>query len=232
MGNEGWGISGNKMTGAMAIAEPYSRGLLNHYIYGTDDLINVNTFGAIDHSQWYFEAPPSFLGNLGSAYQGTLTYTLSAFSGNFSQLNSVPQKNFNDMNMVILECASCHGPVEMGITLAFPMSAWLSWNNIPAPGTLGASDPTQSAFAGIPISIPLAEWGGWLKDPQNSNKPWTTPTTCDMVQVLSRLSRLRILGDYTTWYESVAIDDVLVSNLNFYQPFCAAQRPDASLCYC
>ena len=35
MGNEGWGVSGNKLTGAMATSEPYSRGLLNHYIYGT-----------------------------------------------------------------------------------------------------------------------------------------------------------------------------------------------------
>ena len=45
---------------------------------------------------------PSFLGNLGIAYQGTLSYTLSAFSGNFSQWNSLPQNNFNDLNMVIL----------------------------------------------------------------------------------------------------------------------------------
>ena len=48
-------------------------------------------------------------------------------------------------------------------------------------GTPGSTDPTQASFAGIPISIPLIEWGGWLKDPQNNNLPWTTPTTCDMV---------------------------------------------------
>ena len=60
------------------------------------------------------------------------------------------------------------------LTLLLPVPFYVT-------GTPGAGDPTQAAFAGLPISIPLAEWGGWLKDPQNSNLPWTTPSTCDMV---------------------------------------------------
>ena len=69
-------------------------------------------------------------------------------------------------------------------------------------------------FLGAPakFSLPLLESAGWLKDPQNTLKPYTVPTKCDMVQVLSRLSALRILGDWTNWYESVALDNVDILN--------------------
>jgi hypothetical protein len=68
--------------------EPYSRGpLLNHYILGADDKINVGMAGGKDESLWYFQAPSNYLGNLGISYGGNLKFTLAAFSGDFSSLN-------------------------------------------------------------------------------------------------------------------------------------------------
>ena len=70
-------------------------------------------------------------------------------------------------------------------------------------------------FTGQPITITieLKENGGWLKDSQNQLTPWTIPSQCDVVHVLTGLTGIRILGDWTTWYESVAIDNVAISNL-------------------
>lgn len=212
LGNEGWRISGNRVAVAGAIHEPYSRGgMLNYYIYGVDDLINSNTYGSPDQSLWYFEAPPQYLGNWGIAYKGSLQFTLGAFSGNFSQTNGY-QTSF-----VEIECALCDGPVEKGIKLKFPISALSS-------GPFSGS-PTQYVLS-------LDESQGWLKDPQNSLLPWGAPSQCDMIQVLSRLSALRILGDWTAWYESVALDDVQFANTKGQLPLCAMQQPDASVCLC
>ena len=77
----------------------------------------------------------------------------------------------------------------------------------------------NGAFTGQPlqITIPLKEQGlgshgGWVKDPQNALLPWSPASQCDVIQVLSRLSKISILGDWTTWYETVALDDVRIAN--------------------
>ena len=121
------------------------------------------------------------------------------------------------MNIVELECASCNGPVKQGITIAFPVSAL-----------------TTGAFNGNPTkySLALNEDYGWLIDPQNTLKSWSKPTKCQFIQVLSGLSAVRILGDWTTWYESVALDDVGIYNTKSQLPTCAMTRPDASICTC
>eukprot|EP01033_Poteriospumella_lacustris_P006759 gene6759-4874_t len=82
------------------------------------------------------------------------------------------------------------------------------------------------------ISIPLNEFSGWLKDSQDVLVPWYKVSQCDIIQVLSRLSKIRILGDYTTWYETVAIDNVQISNTKGSLPLCAMETPDASICTC
>ncbi len=87
MGASDWLIFGNKVV-TVASYEPYTRGpLLNHYVVGSDDLINIEYSGATDRSLWYFEAPSKFSGNQGIAYGGDLQFTLGALSGDFSQLN-------------------------------------------------------------------------------------------------------------------------------------------------
>lgn len=211
LSNEGWTIRGNKLV-QNATYEPYSRGaLLNHYIYGTDDKINVDCPSCPDRSLWYFQAPISYLGNWGIAYGGSISFTLGAFSGDFTKINS------DSNNLVILECANCVGPVGPGITLGFPIK------NLP-----------YIQFTGAPVqyTIPLLEGAGWLKDPQNTLLKWTTPSKCDMIQVLSRLTSFQILGDWTTWYESVALDNVQISNTKGQLPLCAMSIPDASICTC
>ena len=88
LGSEGWTIEGNKAASAPAGYEPYSRGnLLNHYIVGTDDKVNIRATGAPDQSLWYFVAPGKFLGNVGIAYGGSLQFSLASFSGDFTKLN-------------------------------------------------------------------------------------------------------------------------------------------------
>jgi len=207
---QGWTITGNKKT-TDAVFESYSRGaLLNHYIYGTDNKVNVNTAGSDDGSLWYFESPSAYHGNHGIAYGGSIKFTLGAFSGDFSKLNA------DSTHLVELECASCPGPVSTGVTLAFPISA------------------STTTFTGqaATFSIPLLEGKGWIKDPQNTLQPWIEASKCDVISVLSRLSAFRILGDWTTWYESVALDDVSFVNTKGALPLCAMQRNDASICTC
>lgn len=133
---------------------------------------------------------------------------------------------------MVLECAACDGPVGSsggGITLGYSMAAL-------------AHSP-NGAFTGAPlrVSIPLKEQlglplglqgGGWVKDPQNSLLPWSPASQCDLIQVLSRLSKIRILGDWTSWYETVGLDDVRISNTKGQLPLCSQRRPDASICDC
>lgn len=57
------------------------------------------------------------------------------------------------------------------------------------------------------VSFTLTEQH-WLKDPKNTLLAWGNPTQCEMVEVLSGLTGFQVLADYTTWYESIALDDV------------------------
>ena len=120
-----------------------------------------------------------------------------------------------------LKCAECVGPVGPGITLAFPVSALTSQHaKLPFTG------------AATVFTLSLTEHAGWMKDPQNSIVAWTKPSKCDIIQVLSRLSSLRILGDWTQWMETVALDNVMIYNTKGQLPVCALGRPDASVCTC
>lgn len=216
LSSEAWTVTGNKVTSYEASYEPYSRGqLLNHYVLGTDDKVNIQAAGGSDASLWYFTAPASkFTGNFGIAYGGTLKFTLAAFSGDFAKLNA------DDSMVMLLECAECEGPVGQGITLGVTMSTLRSSAN-------GAFTGDSKRF-----SMPLQEGVGWVKDPQNSLLSWSAASQCDIIQVLSRLTAVRILGDWTAWYETVALDDVLISNNKERLPLCAMARPDASICTC
>ena len=101
--------------------------------------------------------------------------------------------------MIELECKDCVGPINPGIKIVFPIK----------------KSSTGLKFSGHVSNfiISLSEDSGWVKDPQNSLKSWLPPTKCDFIQVLSRLSSLRILGDWTTREEAIAIDDVKITNL-------------------
>lgn len=195
LNNEAWTITGNKAQVNTPTYERFSRGaLMNYYISGTDDVINVKESNSPDHSLWYFEAPSKFYGNYGISYGGTISFNIAAFSGDFSKLND------GKVNVIELHCADCVGPVGKGITLGYSLDQL-------------AKSP-NGKFTGQPkkITISLNEHGGWLKDSQDVLLPWTKPSKCDIIQVLSRMTKIKILGDWTTWYETVAIDDIQISN--------------------
>lgn len=52
----------------------------------------------------------------------------------------------------------------------------------------------------------------------SASQPWTVPSRCTFIQVLSSLSKLSILGDFTTWYESVGLDSVALVNTKGASP--------------
>lgn len=215
LSNEGWTIVGNKALSSSSTFEPYSRGPINHYVIGSDDKISVRNEGEEDMALWYFNAPSSFLGNKGVSYGGMISFTLAGFSGDFSSLN-------DGANLIQLDCADCIGPVGKGITLVYPLSKALD----------ESSTSFKAGSMEVSFSIELLETSGWLKDTQNTLLEWMPPSQCDIIQVLSRLTSFRILGDLTRWYESVALDDVLISNKVSHIPVCAMIRPDASVCSC
>lgn len=226
LSNEGWTIVGNKALSMPAKHEPYSRGLaINQYVLGSEDKINVGSQGGEDNSLWYFRAPPTFLGNQGIAYGGQLKFTLASFSGDFNALNTHVCSSSDSQligfqaALVRLDCSSCKGPVGKGITLIYPLSA--------------AIEASPFSREGTTFTLSLTENSGWLKDPQNVLKKWTVPTRCDLLQVLSRLSSIDILGDWTSWYETMALDNVQILNTNSGKiPVCAMNRDDASICTC
>jgi len=213
LSNENWTISGNKFSSSFASFEPYSRDfMLNHYIFAADDKISVDNAGDSDRSLWYFSAPTKYLGNFGISYGGNLEFILGSFSGDFSR------KNNADSSLVELECMDCAGPVGPGIKLIYPIKASAAALNFVGKTTK--------------FSVPLLESSGWLKDPQNVLLKWSAPSVCDMIQVLSRLSSIKILGDWTVWYESIALDEVRLVNTEAKLPVCSMIRPDASICNC
>ncbi|DAZ99053.1 TPA: hypothetical protein N0F65_010939 [Lagenidium giganteum] len=182
---EGWtiGLNGKATTPTY---QPVSRGnLLSYYIYATDAVIHRNDVGD-DTTRWYFYAPPKFLGNQWAAYGGSLDFVLFSSEGSFDLANL----NLGGTdNLVVLECATC--AMNTGITLAMPLSYMFKF------------DGSVTQFR-----LPLDERMGWLKDPKNVLVAWAPPTMCEMVSVLSALSGIRILGDFTRGYETVALDSV------------------------
>lgn len=121
------------------------------------------------------------------------------------------------------------GPVTKGVRLVYPLATMLKKQKL---FNDGSSTST--------IELLLKETSGWLIDPQNTLAAWKAPTTCQFIQVLSSLSSLNILGDFTTWYETVALDNVrIITNTNKQTnqnndvlPLCALKKPDASVCSC
>lgn len=214
-GSEDWTIVGNKIGEHAVTFESSSRGMLNHYVYGSDDTINAHQITGSDESLWYFKAPSKFLGHHGISYDGSLEFTLSSFQGDYAsdKLNTGSPVSAG-LALVYLECAKCN--LNKGVRLAFPLSA------------------TKAGFTGATtqFSLGLKESDGWLEDSKNSLVAWNAPSQCTFIEVLSGLSRVSILGDFTKWYESVALDTVQFVNLKAALPVCAQGTPDASSCSC
>lgn len=212
LNDEEWVIQGNKEIGQSVVYEKYTRDrYLNRYITGKDNKINVENFS--DKSLFYFKAPQKFLGNQGIAYGGLFKFTIGLLSGNFSQMNSLKS------GLVELYCEYCDGPYQhKGIRLFYPL--------------FNLKQNTLSLSTSIQFSLQLNVGAGWYKDPQDLMKQNIPASKCDFLQVLSRLSDVRILGDFLYSGETVALDDVALVNFKPEIPLCAMTKSDASVCTC
>ena len=225
--DEGWKIEGNRLKNSVNY-ENSSRGKeLNHYVFGTDDSItSSNTDSSSpDTSLWRFVAPSKFHGNFATGYNGNLKFTVSSFSGDFSanNLNYDNSGNTNSLSntvkpntsnhLVKIHCKTCK--VNTGVTIAYPFP--------------------QDYTGKTKVFDLLMNENNWLIDPENSLTLWSAPTKCEFLEVLSSMSSLSILGDFTRWYESIAIDDVVLKvaeNKKGGVPICGQGKPDASVCTC
>jgi hypothetical protein len=183
---DGWSIVRNGAAAAsLALGgirwEGYSRGILGHFVTGTDSQVLLGQDGQ-DKTRWSFTAPSKFLGNQAGSYGGQLVLSMGSAGGDFSTGNRAT----TDARLVTLSCSSCN--VGRGIRLAYF-----------APEVLDGRDRI--------LSIPLLP-GSWRKDPKNVIMPWGSTSSCDLVEVLSGLTAIEVLGDHTVGYETVAIDDV------------------------
>jgi hypothetical protein len=182
---EGWKIGGT----ATLSRESFSRGSLSQYLVGTDSDIRTSPRTTGDANLWRFIAPSQFLGNKIVAYGSTLSFTMGAFAGDFS-IDQLQTK----APLITLECASCAGGA--GIRLGHFLT--------PEAASKTLDGKTKK------ITVPLLP-SSFLKDPKNSLLRWQPITECDFVHVLSMLSQFTILGDWTIWYETVALDDVVIT---------------------
>lgn len=201
---EGWSVSRNGKNSELSF-DTSSFGVgLNRFVVATEELIARDAGGnEPNSSRFSFEASPQFLGHRGAAYGGSLNFTLGALAGNFGGSRRPHH------NLVELECSTCASGA--GIALSFPL-----WNSS-KPDFDGATHR---------FSIPLNEASGWIQDPRNTLLSWPRPSKCDFIHVLNGLSALRILGDFTDWYESVALDDVMFHAPSASKvPICAQQIP-------
>ena len=206
LGNDKWTIVGNKEPIIETIYDPSNRGNnFNHYIYGSENLVNINKYGETDKSLWFFNAPSKFLGNIGIAYGGDISFSISVLAGDINHLN-------RNVNLIELECKQCG--YKNGITIGYPLTKLSVVNNL------------------VVVKIALLETSNWIKVLHNGVNKCLTPSKCEFLQVLSRLSGFRILGDLTNWYETIALDNVYISNTHNNIPLCAMGRPDASVCDC
>ncbi|KAL7551786.1 hypothetical protein ACHAWF_014978 [Thalassiosira exigua] len=213
--DEGWSTVGNAAPGVHY--EATRRGDMNHYIYAVDDLIDVDG-DKNDRKIWKFALPEKFSGWYGAWYGGTFSFALSSFSGDYSGVNDhwVGDRH-RPLNLVEIYCESCD--LFKGVTIAFPLAS--------AP----KFDRRTAKYA-----LTMTESSGWVQDPQNTLYEWTAPTRCSFIEVLSGISSVRILGDFTNWYESVSIDDVrwasAPSKGRYQIPVCAQDTPNARKCSC
>ncbi len=210
--DEGWNTVGNRAKNEVYY-EPSSRGIMNYYIYALDQSLNINSNGD-DVDVWYFELPPKFHGWQGIMYNGRFEFVLSSFGGDFSKEH---QNQPGKLNLVEITCAKCS--INRGETIGFPISA-----------TEGFNGQTKS------YSLTLTETSGWVRDPKNTLHEWKPITKCKFIEILSGISSIRVLGDFTTWYESVSIDNVRFVTAEprgrYHLPVCAQKSPDARKCDC
>lgn len=111
---DGWVVT--KDATLPAIWQSTSYGSLNRYITNPE-IPPVQ--GSANSGRWYFDAPAKFLGDQAVMYDGTVSFVLGNFFGNFATLS-----RSNPLSFVTLHCDSCNN--GNGITLAQRNVHWSS----------------------------------------------------------------------------------------------------------
>lgn len=184
-GVDSWTIAGN-IINTVPTWEAFGWGLLNRYIYGTDEVQYIDFSTGNDRSKWYFEAPAGnyYVPELATAYGGILQFTIASTYGDFTHLNS-------PLDFITLECATCNS--GRGLRIIRYADNGLQW------------DGSQQI-----VRVTLSEGNFWIRDPKNSALAFTDATQCEIAAVLAGLTRFAILGDFTQAGEGVAVDDVML----------------------
>merc|ERR1712137_805391 len=126
---------------ALPTWQAFGWGLLNRYVYGTDEVQYVDFENNNDLSKWYFEAPAGkyHLPELATAYGGYIKFTLASTYGDFNFLNS-------PLDFISIECATCNS--NRGVRIVRFADNGLEW------------DGTERVF-----QIPLSAGNFWQRDP-------------------------------------------------------------------
>jgi len=188
-GVDAWTISGN-IHSALPTWQAFGWGLLNRYIYGTDEVHYIDFETNNDRSRWYFDAPPGkfALPELANAYGGVIKFTVSSTYGDFR-----PDQLNHPLDWITIECASCNS--GRGMRIVRFADNGLTW------------DGTEKV-----VEVTMAAGHFWIRDPMNAALPFTEATECEIAAVLHGITRLRILGDFTQASEGVAIDEISISS--------------------
>eukprot|EP00924_Labyrinthula_sp_SR-Ha-C_P013956 snap_masked-scaffold_5-processed-gene-18.29-mRNA-1 protein AED:1.00 eAED:1.00 QI:0/-1/0/0/-1/1/1/0/565 len=215
-----------------------------------------------ERSLWHFVAPKSFFEfsetKLSAAYGGLLEFVVGAFQGEFHGNVSwnVP------LHLVSLECGACDSGAGARLVYRFPKEELFDiltdYKIIRIPLFINTTEnrpvsryteqemfkPERKATFGLPKEPRQLIEGEdpfvhtWLKDTGDIQSPWVPATPCELVEVLSMLDEFKILGDYTSWYETIAIDVITIKarTVRFPEDATDGKRyliqgiPDA--CYC
>lgn len=186
----GWSVSGNladidAIDGGLK-HQALAMGALNRYVYGVDEVQFLDFASGLDRSKWYFEAAAAdFHGEkMRAAYGGTLKFTVRSLYGNFSELNA-------PLDWVTIECESCDS--GQGARIVRFTDEVLRW------------DGSEKM-----VELRLLPVERWMRDPLNSALDFTFASECEIAAILSNVSRVAILGDFTRRGEGVALDDVIM----------------------
>eukprot|EP00439_Symbiodinium_sp_Y106_P045908 s1992_g5.t2 len=158
-GTDAWTISGN-IYATVPTWQAFGWGMLNRYLYGTDEVQYIDFDTNSDKSKWYFEAPPGkfYLPELAASYGGTLQFTIASTYGDFQHLNS-------PLDFITLECASCNS--DRGMRLVRFADNGLEWT--------GEEKIVQ---------VTLSTGNHWWRDPMNAALPFTDATECEIAAAL------------------------------------------------
>mmetsp|Transcript_65449 Transcript_65449/g.182145 ORF Transcript_65449/g.182145 Transcript_65449/m.182145 type:complete len:423 (-) Transcript_65449:72-1340(-) len=187
-GDYGWSITGNLAESEWAGGLKHQAnvwGGLSRYVYGVDEVLYMDFATGLDQTRWYFEASRDFHGReLAAAYGGKIKFTVRALYGNFTQLNS-------PLDWITIECESCN--TGYGLRIVRFIDENFFWEG---------SEKV--------VEVDLKPTARWMKDPLNSAMEFAYADECLIAAVLTNVSRVAILGDFTRGGEGVALDDVQI----------------------